>query len=126
MRCKLNGTLESCNSLVDIHCRVPGCTHATACLVYSLYMTWCDWDVNWQSWALCLKPVCICYVQDDPRWQLADPICTFIFAILVLLTTKAILRDISDILMERVPRQMDIAQLEQGMLAVSCCCSPLL
>ena len=49
---------------------------------------------------------------------MADPICTFIFAILVLLTTKAILRDISDILMERVPRQIDIDQLEQGMLAV--------
>ena len=57
-------------------------------------------------------------LQDDPRWQIADPICTFIFAILVLLTTKAILRDISDILMERVPRQIDIDKLEQGMLAV--------
>lgn len=57
-------------------------------------------------------------LQDDPRWQIADPICTFIFAILVLLTTKAILRDISDILMERVPRQIDIEKLEQGMLAV--------
>ncbi len=57
-------------------------------------------------------------LQDDSRWQLADPICTFIFAILVLLTTKAILQDIWDILMERVPRQIDINQLEQGMLAV--------
>jgi len=57
-------------------------------------------------------------LQDDLRWQLADPICTFIFAILVLFTTKAILRDIWDILMERVPRQIDIDKLEQGMLAV--------
>ena len=58
------------------------------------------------------------FLQDDARWQIADPICTFIFALLVLLTTKAILRDISDILMERVPRQIDIEKLEQGMLAV--------
>lgn len=28
-----------------------------------------------------------------PTWQLADPICTFIFAIVVLATTIAILRD---------------------------------
>ena len=57
-------------------------------------------------------------LQDDERWQLADPICTFIFAILVLFTTQGILRDISDILMERVPRQIDIDKLEQGMLQV--------
>lgn len=63
------------------------------------------------------------FLQDDPRWQIADPICTFIFAILVLLTTKAILRDISDILMERVPRQIDIDKLEQGMLAVRQLCT---
>ncbi|KAL0019296.1 hypothetical protein WJX79_007846 [Trebouxia sp. C0005] len=60
----------------------------------------------------------IWWKQDDVRWQLADPICTFIFAILVLFTTKAILRDIWDILMERVPRQIDIDKLEQGMLAI--------
>ncbi len=46
-------------------------------------------------------------MQDDPRWNLADPICTFLFAFLVLLTTRAIIRDISDILMERVPRALD-------------------
>lgn len=39
----------------------------------------------------------------------------------MLLTTKAILRDIWDILMERVPRQIDIDKLQQGMLAVRHC-----
>lgn len=47
-------------------------------------------------------------MQDDPRWYLADPICTFLFAALVLLTTRAILRDISDVLMERVPRGLSL------------------
>ena len=56
--------------------------------------------------------------QDDLKWQLADPICTFIFAVLVLLTTRAILSDIWDILMERVPRKIDIDKLERDMLAV--------
>ena len=32
--------------------------------------------------------------QDDPRWLIADPMCTFLFAILVLLTTVNIIRDI--------------------------------
>ena len=31
-------------------------------------------------------------VQDDPRFQLADPICTFLFALLVLWTTRLILQ----------------------------------
>ncbi len=50
--------------------------------------------------------------QDSPAWQLADPICTFLFAILVLLTTRAILVDISDILMERVPRGISTSQIQ--------------
>jgi zinc transporter 2 len=46
--------------------------------------------------------------QDDPRWYLADPICTFVFSIVVLLTTKSILRDIVHVLMERTPPNMDV------------------
>ena len=57
-------------------------------------------------------------VQDDPRWSIADPICTFVFAALVLLTTRAILRDISDILMERVPRSQDAQAITSGLFAV--------
>jgi len=36
----------------------------------------------------------------QPEWKLADPICTFVFSVLVLFTTFAILRDIFAILME--------------------------
>ena len=56
--------------------------------------------------------------QDDPRWALVDPVCTFLFAVLVLLTTRAILRDISDVLMERVPRAHDSAAVEGALLQV--------
>lgn len=63
--------------------------------------------------------------QDDPRWNLADPICTFLFAILVLLTTRLLLRDISDILMERVPRGQN-AQAIQEELEQVCSTPPVL
>ena len=36
----------------------------------------------------------------QPDWKLADPICTFLFSVLVLMTTIAILRDTMNVLME--------------------------
>jgi zinc transporter 2 len=57
-----------------------------------------------QSIGVAIAGALIWYHQDDPRWALADPICTFLFAALVLGTTFAILKDIGDILMERAPR----------------------
>ena len=70
-----------------------------------------------KSWVSC--------EQADPRWAIADPICTFVFAGLVLLTTRAILRDISDILMERVPRSQDAATIQAGLQAVRKASPPL-
>lgn len=43
-----------------------------------------------------------------PEYHIADPICTFIFAIAVLFTTKDMVRDITDIVMVRVPRGFDL------------------
>ena len=40
----------------------------------------------------------LCYLQ--PEYKLADPICTFLFSILVLITTLTILRDALHVLME--------------------------
>jgi divalent metal cation (Fe/Co/Zn/Cd) transporter len=51
--------------------------------------------------------------QDDPRWYLVDPICTFVFSVVVLLTTKSILRDIVHVLMERTPPNMDVPAVAQ-------------
>ena len=56
--------------------------------------------------------------QGSPAWRLADPLCTFLFAGLVLVTTFSILRDISDILMERVPRAHDIEKIHDTLLEV--------
>ncbi|CAH1776086.1 unnamed protein product [Owenia fusiformis] len=38
-----------------------------------------------------------------PEWKIADPICTFIFSVLVLFTTVTILKDIIRVLMEATP-----------------------
>ena len=53
--------------------------------------------------------------QDDPRYRIVDPICTFVFALLVLFTTRLILADIVDVLMERVPRSLDVATIARRM-----------
>lgn len=50
--------------------------------------------------------------------QIADPICTFVFAFLVLLTTRGIIRDIMHTLMERTPQHVDLANVTQAMTLV--------
>lgn len=66
-----------------------------------------------------MQPLPAPCLQDDPRWYVADPVCTFLFAGLVMWTTRAILRDISDVLMERVPRGLCIKTINDELLAVS-------
>lgn len=71
-----------------------------------------------QSIGVAIAGALIWWHQDDPRWHIADPICTFLFAVLVLWTTRAILRDISDVLMERVPRGLCITNINDKMSRV--------
>ncbi|KAG7671456.1 hypothetical protein Ndes2526B_g09383 [Nannochloris sp. 'desiccata'] len=71
-----------------------------------------------QSIGVAIAGALIWYHQDDPRWALADPICTFLFAALVLGTTFAILKDIGNILMERAPRGADVAQIFKDLIEI--------
>lgn len=68
-----------------------------------------------QSIGVALAGLLIWLHEDDPRWYIADPICTFLFSVLVLLTTKGIIRDIVHTLMERVPPTVNINQLSKSM-----------
>lgn len=43
----------------------------------------------------------------QPEWNIVDPICTFIFSILVVITTFAIIRDTLLVLMEGRPKGID-------------------
>ncbi|XP_055299564.1 proton-coupled zinc antiporter SLC30A2 isoform X2 [Sitodiplosis mosellana] len=46
-----------------------------------------------------------------PTWQLADPICTFIFSVIVLWTTITILKDAILVLMEATPTFLDYTDI---------------
>lgn len=43
----------------------------------------------------------------QPQYKIADPILTFVFGFIVMVTTLPILRDLAHILMEGAPRNVD-------------------
>lgn len=53
-----------------------------------------------------------------PEWGLVDPICTFLFAIIVLATTFTILRDIMVVLMEGIPRGVEFTDVLNTFLSI--------
>ncbi|XP_078094119.1 proton-coupled zinc antiporter SLC30A2-like [Mustelus asterias] len=53
-----------------------------------------------------------------PEYKIVDPICTFLFSVLVLGTTLSILRDVLCILMEGTPRGMDFNQVKETLLLI--------
>ncbi|KAI2551137.1 solute carrier family 30 member 8 [Homo sapiens] len=53
-----------------------------------------------------------------PEYKIADPICTFIFSILVLASTITILKDFSILLMEGVPKSLNYSGVKELILAV--------
>jgi solute carrier family 30 (zinc transporter), member 2 len=50
-----------------------------------------------------------------PSWQLADPIMTFVFSLLVVGTTMSTVKESLHILMEGTPRQFPYAKVEAGL-----------
>lgn len=47
-----------------------------------------------------------------PSLWMADPLCTYIFSVIVMVTTIPIIKDIISIMMEGSPKSIDIDQLE--------------
>merc|ERR1711951_112272 len=60
----------------------------------------------------------IIYFKPEYPYTLADPICTFIFSVLVLGTTIRILRDTINVLMEGIPRDVDFNVVRDLFLSV--------
>ena len=54
-----------------------------------------------------------------PDWKIADPITTFVFAILVLLTTVPIFITSMRVLLEFAPEDMDTKELFTKLISVS-------
>jgi len=50
-----------------------------------------------------------------PTWKIADPICTFLFSILVLFTTFTIMKDIVVVLMEGTPKGLDFKEVMEDL-----------
>ncbi|XP_065090045.1 proton-coupled zinc antiporter SLC30A2 [Ochlerotatus camptorhynchus] len=53
-----------------------------------------------------------------PEWNIVDPICTFLFSVLVLVTTIAIMRDALMVLMEGTPKYLDYTDVMQTFLQI--------
>ncbi|KAG9355571.1 hypothetical protein JZ751_000409 [Albula glossodonta] len=53
-----------------------------------------------------------------PELKLIDPVCTFLFSILVLGTTLTILRDVLTVLMEGTPRGLDFTQVKETLMLI--------
>lgn len=57
-----------------------------------------------------------CVMWAKPTWTIVDPLLTFGFAVVVVVSTYACARDIVDVMMERSPRDIDVAEVS-GALA---------
>merc|ERR1712150_432829 len=53
-----------------------------------------------------------------PEYKIVDPICTFIFSILVLATTISILKNTMNVLMEGIPKDVDFSVVKNTILKV--------
>jgi zinc transporter 2 len=52
-----------------------------------------------------------------PEYKVADPICTFLFSIIVLFTTFRITKDCIFVLMESTPKHIDVAEFKKEILS---------
>jgi cation diffusion facilitator family transporter len=57
-------------------------------------------------------------IYSKPTWVIIDPICTFIFSVLVLFTTIKILRDTMNVLMEGIPPSINFEIVQDTFLSV--------
>lgn len=54
----------------------------------------------------------------NPEWRIADPICTFLFSVVVLVTTVRLIRQSVGVLMEGAPEGIDPGQVEEDLTAM--------
>ncbi|XP_046864956.1 zinc transporter 2-like isoform X2 [Xenia sp. Carnegie-2017] len=58
-------------------------------------------------------------IKFKPNWSIADPICTFVFSVIVLFTTITILRDALLVLMEGTPKGIDLDEIKERMRKIN-------
>lgn len=57
-------------------------------------------------------------IKVRPDWQIADPICTYIFSFLVLLTTVPIFMECTHIIMEGTAEDIEVSELYNEILSL--------
>ncbi|KAI6645952.1 Zinc transporter 2-like [Oopsacas minuta] len=57
-------------------------------------------------------------IRFKPEWKIVDPICTFIFSILVLFTTLNIMKDALHVLMEGTPKNINYLAVKKNLTAI--------
>lgn len=57
-------------------------------------------------------------IRYKPEYKLADPICTFIFSLLVIFTTLSIMKDAVHVLMEGFPRNLNYGDVKNALTNV--------
>ncbi|XP_075064052.1 putative proton-coupled zinc antiporter SLC30A4 [Mixophyes fleayi] len=57
-------------------------------------------------------------IRFKPEYKIADPICTYIFSVLVLFTTVRLIRDTVLIILEGVPKHLNVDQIKDDMMKI--------
>ncbi|VDN52865.1 unnamed protein product [Dracunculus medinensis] len=63
----------------------------------------------------CIGVLIAAFIIKFTGWTTADPLCTFLFSIIVLMTTSKIICDIINVLMEGVPSHVDYDSLQDDL-----------
>jgi len=69
-----------------------------------------------QSVGVCIAAIIIYF---RPDWKLADPICTYLFSVLVLISTLHIIKDCMLVFMESTPVGVDTDKIEDDLRKVN-------
>ena len=62
-----------------------------------------------------IASICI-YI--NPEWKIADPLCTYIFSIIVIFTTIPVFKDCIKVMMEGTPENIDVEALMQDIYEI--------
>lgn len=57
-------------------------------------------------------------IRFKPEYKIADPICTYIFSVLVLFTTVRLVRDTVLIILEGVPKHLNVEQIKGDLMKI--------
>ncbi|XP_075431733.1 putative proton-coupled zinc antiporter SLC30A4 [Ascaphus truei] len=57
-------------------------------------------------------------IRFKPQYKIADPICTYIFSVLVIFTTLRIMRDTILIILEGVPKHLNVDQIKDDLMKI--------